>query len=145
MSSPPFGSAEYFTRTPLYLKQGYKRIEVFSSCSVYSNRTATRQQHCTSLISRRRDLFPCRTATMAQASSGLIPAYGQGKQHKITPFHSSTCVKRIMCTHQPISGVRFSLGMAHLALPSSDSLLNNTTKHPNRKAELSGEKVQLLL
>jgi hypothetical protein len=42
MSSPPFGSAEYVLRTPLCLKQGYKRLEIFSPFSLYSNCTATR-------------------------------------------------------------------------------------------------------
>jgi hypothetical protein len=42
MSSPPFGSSEYFLRTLPYLKQGYKRLEAFIFSPPYSNCTATR-------------------------------------------------------------------------------------------------------
>src|SRR6266480_5170659 len=61
MPSPPFGSSEYVLRTPLYLKQGYKGLEVFSTFPVYSNSTATLQQYFNLLISGRKYLLPCRT------------------------------------------------------------------------------------
>jgi hypothetical protein len=37
LPSPPFGSAEYVLRTPLYLKQGHKLFEAFSYYPLYSN------------------------------------------------------------------------------------------------------------
>ena len=60
VSSPPFGSSEYLLRTPPYLKQGYKGLEVFSSFPLYSN-AATALQPI--VISGRRYLLSCRTAT----------------------------------------------------------------------------------
>ena len=46
----------------------------------------------------------------AKASCGLTPTCGVWKQHKITPFLSIACVKRIGGTHQPLPKVGFSLG-----------------------------------
>jgi hypothetical protein len=74
--------------TPPELKQGYKELEVFSPFPLYINHTATLQQHCDPLISGRRYLSPCRTATL---------------------FLSIAYAKRNYDEHQPISKNMFSL------------------------------------
>jgi hypothetical protein len=101
MSSPPFGSSEYLLRTPPELKQGYKQLEVFSLYPLYSNRTATLQQHCNPLISGTRYLLPCRTATERK----LKGAHSYMWRMEATQDHlflSIARVKRIDGKHQPL-------------------------------------------
>jgi len=75
---------------------------MFLLCPLYSNRTATRLQHCTPLNSRRRYLLPCRTATLVKAICGLTSTRGAWKQHKIVPFRLIAYVKLIDGEQQPL-------------------------------------------
>ena len=98
MPCPPFGSFEYLLRTPLYLKQGYKLLEMFSLCPLYSIRTATRQPHCTPLICERRYLLPHRTATERTRLVG-------------SPFsRACSCEEERLIAHQPLRKLGSLLG-----------------------------------
>ena len=111
MPNPPFGSSEFLLRTPPELKQGYQRLEVFSSCPVYSNPYSNAATALQPIDQRNKAPVAMQNRNRVKASCGLSPTYGAWKKHKITPHLPITCVKRIDGTHQPLqkSGSLFGI------------------------------------
>lgn len=113
----PFGSAKYVLRIPPELKQGYKRLEEFSSYPLYRNCTATLPLHCNPSISGRRYLLLCRIATerKLQRSHIYVRCLEETKEHSF----SLVCICEENRWHTPANTkVVFSLGSAEHTPPA---------------------------
>jgi hypothetical protein len=101
----PLRHAEDFIRTPPWLKQGYKRLEVLWLVPLYSN------GYNSTIIrwSAEQGTYWNAEPQPSESSKGLNTPCGGWKKQKITPFLSISGAKRNDGEHQPITRVEFSL------------------------------------